>query len=102
MTSMRGCSQTDPIDGGRFAAAAAAVGGSRTMASLSASDEESEVKPEIWLLLAAMCVVKELKGYYWTSTCAILILHVLVSFICRGNEDFSKARCAVMLWKRRF
>jgi len=50
MTSTRGCSQTDPIDGGRFAAAAsaAAVGGSRTMTSLSSlSDEESEVKPDI-------------------------------------------------------
>ena len=47
MTSMRGCSQTDPIDGGRFAAAAAAVGGCRTMESVSTSDEELEVKPEI-------------------------------------------------------
>jgi hypothetical protein len=46
MTSTRGCSQTDPIDGGRFAAAAAAVGGSRTMAS-SSSDKELKVKPEI-------------------------------------------------------
>ena len=48
MTSTRGCSQTDPIVGGRFAAAAAAaVVGSRTMASLSSSDEESKVRPEI-------------------------------------------------------
>ena len=47
MTSMRGCSQTDPINGGRFAVTAAAVGGSMTMASLSFSNEESKVKPEI-------------------------------------------------------
>jgi len=46
MTLMRGCSQTDPIDGGRFAAAAADVGDSRMMASLSSSDEEWNVKPE--------------------------------------------------------
>ena len=46
MTSTRGCSQTDPIDGGRFAASAADVSDSRMMASLSHSDEESKVKPE--------------------------------------------------------
>ena len=44
MTSTRGCSQTDPIVGGRFAAAAAAaVVGSRTMASLSSSDEDRKL-----------------------------------------------------------
>jgi hypothetical protein len=39
------------------------------MASLSSvSDEESEVKPDIWLLLAAVCVVKagvEFLCYSW-------------------------------------
>ena len=48
MTSTRGCSQTDPINGGRYSAAAADVSDSRMMASLSSSDEESKVKPENW------------------------------------------------------